>query len=52
MKAAYVSTCPKCARLQGFPDWWCADLSAKGPTADELSFWREVFDTWTGFPEN
>lgn len=38
----------ECARLQGFPDWWCADLSAEDPTADELSFWREVFDTWTG----
>ena len=37
----------ECARLQGFPDWWCADLSAEDPTADELSFWREVFDTWT-----
>lgn len=38
----------ECARLQGFPGWWCADLSAEDPTADELSFWREVFDTWTG----
>ena len=38
----------ECARLQGFPDWWCADLSAEDLTADELSFWREVFDTWTG----
>ena len=37
----------ECARLQGFPDWWCADLSTEGPTADELSFWREVFDAWT-----
>ena len=37
----------ECARLQGFPDWWCADLSTEGPTADELSFWRGVFDTWT-----
>ena len=38
----------ECGRLQGFSDWWCADLSAEDPTADELSFWREVFDIWTG----
>lgn len=36
----------ECARLQGFPDWWCADLSTEDPTADELSFWRDVFDAW------
>ena len=35
----------ECARLQGFPDWWCAGLSTEAPSEDELSFWREVWDT-------
>lgn len=35
----------ECARLQGFPDWWCADLGTENPTEDDLVFWREVFDT-------
>ena len=37
----------ECARLQGFPDWWCADLAAETPSEDELSFWREVWDTYS-----
>ena len=35
----------ECARLQGFPDWWCAGLGTEEPTEDELAFWREVFET-------
>ena len=35
----------ECARLQGFPDWWCADLGTESPTEDDLDFWREVFET-------
>jgi DNA (cytosine-5)-methyltransferase 1 len=35
----------ECARLQGFPDWWCDDLGTENPTADDLAFWREVFET-------
>ena len=35
----------ECARLQGFPDWWCTNLTAETPSEDELSFWREVWDT-------
>ncbi len=35
----------ECARLQGFPDWWCADLGTESPTNEELEFWREVFET-------
>ena len=35
----------ECARLQGFPDWWCADLGIENPTEDDLIFWREVFET-------
>ena len=36
----------ECARLQGFPDWWCADLAIPDPTDEELSFWTEVWETW------
>ena len=35
----------ECARLQGFPDWWCADLGIENPTDEDLEFWREVFET-------
>ena len=35
----------ECARLQGFPDWWCADLGIENPTEDEIEFWAEVFET-------
>ena len=36
----------ECARLQGFPDWWCADLAVQDPSPAELSFWTEVWETW------
>lgn len=35
----------ECARLQGFPDWWCRDLETENPTEEEISFWRDVFET-------
>ena len=35
----------ECARLQGFPDWWCADLGTENPSAEEIAFWRDVFLT-------
>ena len=35
----------ECARLQGFPDWWCAGLETEKPTEEELAFWRDVFET-------
>ena len=35
----------ECARLQGFPDWWCSDLGAENPTDEELAFWADVFET-------
>lgn len=35
----------ECARLQGFPDWWCGSLGTEEPTEDDLVFWREVFET-------
>ena len=36
----------ECARLQGFPDWWCADLAIPDPTDAEIAFWAEVWETW------
>ena len=36
----------ECARLQGFPDWWCDGLAIPNPTAEELTFWTEVWETW------
>ena len=37
----------ECARLQGFPDWWTADLGTKDEdiTEEMMTFWREVFET-------
>ena len=35
----------ECARLQGFPDWWCADLGTDNPTMDEIRCWYDVFET-------
>ena len=36
----------ECTRLQGFPDWWCADLAIPDPSDDEIAFWTEVWETW------
>ena len=33
----------ECARLQGFPDWWCSDLASDDPTDEEIAKWREIF---------
>lgn len=35
----------ECARLQGFPDWWCSDLGTAEPTEEEIKWWRSVFET-------
>ena len=35
----------ECARLQGFPDWWCSELGTDNPTEEELTFWKNVFET-------
>ena len=35
----------ECARLQGFPDWWCRNLETEDPTEEELAFWADVFET-------
>ena len=36
----------ECARLQGFPDWWCSDLAIPEPTDEEIAYWMEVWETW------
>ena len=33
----------ECARLQGFPDWWCSNLASDDPTEEEIAKWREIF---------
>ena len=35
----------ECARLQGFPDGWCADLGTSDPADAEIAFWTDVFET-------
>ena len=35
----------ECARLQGFPDWWCSDLGTAEPTEEEIKWWADVFET-------
>lgn len=35
----------ECARLQGFPDWWCSDLGTDAPTEEDIRFWSEVWET-------
>ena len=34
----------ECARLQGFPDWWCAGLGTDELSEEEIEFWTEVFE--------
>ena len=35
----------ECARLQGFPDWWCDDLGIAEPTIEDIHYWYDVFET-------
>ena len=35
----------ECARLQGFPDWWCSHLGTANPSEHDMEFWRGVFET-------
>ena len=35
----------ECARLQGFPDWWCVGLDTPEPTVEDVAFWTEVWET-------
>ena len=34
----------ECARLQGFPDWWCSHLGTANPSEHDMEFWRGVFE--------
>ena len=36
----------ECARLQGFPDWWCDDLGTEHPTDSEVYEWYKIFETY------
>lgn len=35
----------ECARLQGFPDWWCAGLETEQPSEADIAFWSDVWET-------
>ncbi len=35
----------ECARLQGFPDGWCAGLGTENPSEKDISFWADVWET-------
>ncbi|GAX48493.1 DNA cytosine methyltransferase [Pseudolactococcus reticulitermitis] len=35
----------ECARLQGFPPWWCRNIEIENPTEKDLAFWRAIFDS-------
>ena len=35
----------ECAKLQGFPAWWCAGLETPEPTEEDIAFWSEVWET-------
>ena len=35
----------ECARLQGFPDWWCFGLETPDPTMEDIRYWYDVFET-------
>ena len=36
----------ECARLQGFPDWWCKGLEIPNPSDEEIAFWMNVWAEW------
>ena len=36
----------ECARLQGFPDWWCENIENENPSEEDMEFWRRVFKTY------
>ncbi len=35
----------ECARLQGFPDWWCDGIGIQDPADEDIARWREIFIT-------
>ena len=36
----------ECARLQGFPDWWCEGLEIENPSDEKIAEWIEIFDAF------
>ena len=36
----------ECARLQGFPDGWCAGLETENPTDEDIRQWQKIFDEY------
>ena len=36
----------ECARLMGFPDWYCNRLAIENPTEKDMAFWRKDFETY------
>lgn len=41
----------ECARLQGFPDWWCSDLGTENPTDEEIKNWQNILMSITRLSE-
>ena len=35
----------ECCRLQGFPDWWCAELHTDEPADTDIEWWAGIFET-------
>ena len=35
----------ECARLQGFPDFWCSELGTENPSEKQIDEWKEIFET-------
>ncbi len=36
----------ECARLQGFPDWWCDGLETEDPCETDVKNWNKVFEAY------
>lgn len=36
----------ECARLMGFPDFWCSGLESEKPSQDEVERWRGIFEEY------
>ncbi len=36
----------ECARLQGFPDWWCSGLGTDEPSEEDIQRWRRIFEEY------
>ncbi len=36
----------ECARLQGFPTWWCDELETENPSETDIEHWSDVFESY------